>query len=182
MTTNTQPPESETNAKRLAELFLVNAASSASESLKGLSTWSIAGGGAFIALLITQAKDLEPVIPIATVASTAKIYLGAVIMAVVAHYIATLIQAASNGLDRHLETAANFPGFDTQIFLREIALAYPPGLRWIVTNAFAKILLGNREHGGRMLLRLTIIQSLLVIIQCLALGYSLGAIFWSIPV
>lgn len=176
---NTHPHEPEDNAKRLAELFLVNAASSASESLGSLSTWSIAGGGAFIALLITQAKDLEPVIPIATVALTAKIYLGAVLIAVAVRYIVTVIQAAANGLHRHLEIAANFSPFDPSTF-QEIASGYPRWLRWIITNALSRILGGDREHGGRMLLKLAIWQGLLVIIQCLALGYGLGVIFWGI--
>lgn len=70
--------QAQVNSSKAAQLFLLDVSSAVSCSVDALSMWSIAGGGAMMAYLISQVSEIKEYVPLEQLAGAGKLYLSAI--------------------------------------------------------------------------------------------------------
>jgi hypothetical protein len=167
-------------ARMLAGLMLVATAGRLTASLDRFSSWALASGGAFLALLIASAKDLTSVLPQGVISQTAFIFLYAAVVGVIQKYMAAGICGAAESAKSAMEFGEKVGVVDRQTLFSEMERGYPRPWRYAVSRAYKRSMEGDYSFGGRMLSRLSLLHSLLVLLETSLLLWALGKIVYAI--
>lgn len=175
-------PETEKNIleKIAVNKLLLLMAKHTSNSLNKFSGWLIAGFGAAFALVLTNIESISTFIHITSIRNSISIFLIALFLGVIQKWLNAIINASSTVSEESEEIGKNLAetkeNANTDFLLSEIknSTFYPS--KWMVSWQLNKIQRGDLSAPGRMIGKLSQIQSYLVLFQALLAIYSITII------
>ena len=168
--------------KHLLEKIAVNKtllllAKHISSSLEKFSGWLLAGFGAAFALVLTNIESITDFVQITSIRSGISYFLIALFLGVIQKWLSAIISSSfeasvgSEEIGKKLSESKD--GADIEFILNEIKRSTLYPAKWFVTWQFNKILTGDLSAPGRMLSKLSQIQSFLIFAQALLVIYSI---------
>jgi hypothetical protein len=163
--------------------MLLAAAGKASRALDTFGTWLLAGFGAAVALLLTN-HDTLALIPSAASRGEIRLFLFAVVLAVIQKYVAIIVTMADEGstLGREIVTPHLGRGaqIDPDMITSEVLRGLYGPQRWIVRKMFAKSK-GDFAAAPRAFMKMAQVQGLLVVLEVALFLIAIWRIGQSLP-
>jgi hypothetical protein len=160
-------------ARVAAGAALTMSSGHASASLDKFATWFLTAFGTGLALIVSQLKEVTAFIPLPTVALAAYLFLIAAVVCVAQRYVAMVITGGAKAAKEGREMGGQLQHMDGEEFIAQLLEGMPRLVRWMCKAQFDALKKGDYAVGGRMFMRLTMWQGLLVGIELLVL---LGAL------
>jgi len=163
-----------------AGMALTIAAGNSSASLDKFAAWVLVGFGAGLALIISHLKDIADFIPMVCVISTGYQFLIATVLCLAQRYIAMVVGCGAAGMRDGAVIGEKFRTMDLSEFILQIKVGVPWPIRFIANGLLDAVAQGDLTASGRLLLRLTLLQGLLVTAEIIILLVALSRIFGAI--
>ncbi|OAI19460.1 hypothetical protein A1359_03995 [Methylomonas lenta] len=163
-------------AHAAAGTALTIAAGHASASLDKFATWFLTAFGASLALILSNINDVSGFISLHTIACVAYLFLWASIFCLVQRYIAMVIGCGASSAKECREIGEKFVHMDVDEFIVQMKAGMPGLLRLFSNSMLDAISKGDFVAGGRLFLRLTLIQGLFASIEVIVLLVALSQI------
>lgn len=169
-----------------ANKLLLLLAKHTSSSLDKFSSWLLAGFGAAFSLILINIESIANFIHLTNIRSGFFLYLLALFFGVIQKWLNAIISPScaasveSEEIGKNLvETKENA---DIEFLLNEIKNSTYYPAKWLVSWQYNKVLGGDLSAPGRMLGKLSQIQSYLVLIQAFLAIYSIVIILNGVKV
>ena len=173
---NAEIPPGKIIARVAAGTALTISSGHAAASLDKFATWFLAAFGAGLALVVSQLKDVSAFIPLRTVVSTAHLFLAAAVVCVAQRYVAMTIQSGAEAAKEGREMGDKLEHMDGDEFILQMLQGVPWIVRKICKGIFEALAKGDYAVSGRLFMRLTMWQGLLVTTELLLLLIALSKI------
>jgi hypothetical protein len=180
MSANPETPPGKIIARIAAGAALTISAGYASASLDKLATWFLAAFGAGLALTLSNFKEISAFIPSRSIACAAYLFLCASILCLIQRYIAMLVGCGASSSKEGREMGEKLEHMDGEEFFAQIKAGMPNLVRFLSSRLLDDIAKGDFTAGGRMFLRLTLIQGLIASIEVIVLLVALSHIVYEI--
>ncbi len=161
-------------ARVAAGAALTIAAGHASVSLDKLATWFLAAFGASFALTLSNVKEVSEFIPPHAIASIAYLFLWASIFCLAQRYVAMVVGCGASSAKDGREMGEKLEHMDVKEFIAQMKVGMPALLRPFSSGLLNAVKNGDFVAGGRLLLRLTLIQGLLASAEVIVLLVALN--------
>jgi len=163
-------------AKVLAALTLMGGAVSLSKRVDGFAVWLLAGLGAALGLMLANLDAVLSYIPAAEFRATVNLFLCALGLAVLQRYLGVGIHVGAETFEATLGRfcRVGIGNFDLSTFNAEVDKAYPPPWRWVVRWARRRGEAGDTTLMGRLVARLGLAQSILVLAEAVVIGCAVS--------
>lgn len=176
MSENLGTMQEKINARVAAGNALTIAAGHASASLDKLATWFLAAFGAGLALTLSSLKEISDFIPPHSIACVAYLFLWASILCLTQRYIAMVVGCGASSAKEVREMGGKLEHMDGEEFIAQMKAGTPSLLRPLSRGLLDAIAKGDFAAGGRLFLRLTLIQGLLASTEVIVLLVALSRI------
>lgn len=169
--------EQDTNAKRVANILLIEMARGASQSLSQFASWLLAGFSAAFTLIILNIESISNFIDLSAFKKAVFIFLLSMILAVLQRWLVSMLDSGFKGGDagNKIDAAINQANaaVNYEVLLREVENAsFYPG-KWLVKMQFQKLQKGDLTVAGRQQFKLAQIQGFLMFFQVLFAVWSI---------
>lgn len=172
--------------KIAANKLLILLAKHTSGSLDKFSTWLLAGFGAALSLILINIESVSNFIHLSNIKHGLFLYLVALFAGVIQKWLNAIIApacaASSEGEQIGKELAETKDNADMVFLLNEIKNSTNYPAKWLLSWQYKKVLGGDLSAPGRMVGKLSQIQSYLVLIQAVLAIYSIVTILNGIKV
>ena len=176
MNPNDDTPPEKIIARVAAGAALTMASGTASASLDTFATWFLTAFGAGLALIISHLNEVSDFIPQATVASGAYLFLMAAVVCVAQRYLALVIVGGAKAAKEGSKLGEKWQHMDAEEFISQMLHGMPWMIRKMCKGQFDAMAKGDYAVGGRMFMRLTLWQGLLVTVELVVLLVALSNI------
>lgn len=176
MKTADETPPEKIIARVAAGAALTMSSGTTSASLDKFASWFLTAFGAGLALIISNLKEVSAFIPQATVALGAYLFLIAAVVCVAQRYLALVIVGGAKAAKEGSEMGEKLQHMDGEEFISQMLQGMPWLVRKICKAQFDALAKGDYAVGGRMFMRLTMWQGLLVTIELVVLLVALTKI------
>lgn len=166
-------PPTKIIARVAAGATLTMASGTASASLDRFASWFLTAFGAGLALIISNLKEVSAFIPQATVALDAYLFLIAAVACVGQRYLSLIIVGGAKAAKEGSEMSEKWHQMDLEEFIAQMLQGMPWLVRKMCKAQFDALAKGDYAVSGRMFLRLTMWQGLLVTIELIVLLVAL---------
>ena len=163
-------------ARVAAGAGLTIAAGHASASLDNLATWFLAGFGAALALALSQVKEVSTFVPISCLASTLHFFIAASVACVIQRYVAMCVKCGASAAKDGRELSEKMKFMDVGEFIAQMKSGMPRLLRPFVGGLLDAVAKGDFAAGGRLFIRLTLLQGFLAMVEIVLLLVALARI------
>jgi hypothetical protein len=161
-------------ARVAAGAALTISAGHASASLDKLATWFLAGFGVGFALTLSSLKEISEFIPPHSIASVAYLFLWASIFCLAQRYVAMVVGCGVSSAKDGREMGEKLEHMDSKEFIAQMKAGIPALLRPFSNGLLNAVAKGDFAAGGRLFLRLTLIQGLLASAEVIVLLVALS--------
>jgi len=176
MTTENETPPGKIIARVAAGTALTLSAGHASASLDKFATWFLAAFGAGLALIVSHLSDVSTFIPKQSLATAAYLFLVATVICVAQKYVAMTIASGADSAKEGREMGEKLEHMDGEEFFAQMLQAMPWPAKSMCKELFDAAKKGDFAAGGRMFMRLTLLQGALVSIELVLLLVALTKI------
>jgi hypothetical protein len=154
----------------------------ASASLDKLAYWFLAGFGASLSLILTNLNEIYAFIPIKSISYSAYLFLWGSVFCVIQRYIAMVISSCVSSSKEGRELGEKFCHMDIDEFITQMKAAIPCILRPLCNGLLDDVAKKDFAAVGQMLMRLSLYQGLIVLIEVIVLLIALSKIVSGIQV
>ncbi len=163
-------------ARVAAGAALTMSAGHASASLDKLATWFLAAFGAGLALTLSSLKEISDFIPPHSIACVAHLFLWASSLCLAQRYVAMVVGCGASSAKEVREMGEKLEHMDLEEFIAQMKAGMPVFLRLFSNGLLDAIVKGDFAAGGRLYLRLTLIQGLLASAEVIVLLVALSGV------
>ena len=151
--------------------------SNASESLDKFAAWFLTAFGAGLTFLLTNYKDLEPLIPVEQLKITGSFFVCAVAFGVIQRYLAAIIAGIAASARDAQKIGEQFADMDWDEYVNAVRRALPFPLALILRSKLHSLEKREILGSANTITWLTLIQGVMVVGQSVELLRALATIF-----
>ena len=151
--------------------------SNSSQSLDKFATWFLTAFGVGLTFLLTNYKDLEPLIPVPQIKTAASLFECAVAFGVIQRYLAAIISGIAASARDGYELGKDLSEVDWDEFINAFRKALPFPLKFILRSKLNSMEKREILGSANTITWLTLIQGVMVVGQSVELLRALATIF-----
>lgn len=184
------PNDDHIQERIIAGSLLYETAHAMSKRFDIFASWLLAGFGGAVALMLSN-REIASLLPTTTMRGELKIFIWAVIIAVIQKYLAILVISGAEGaalertlVKQHLKDLQEkgvSPTLDGQVIDSEFIRGLFQPARFIAEWMGAKAAKGDFAAGGRQSMKVAQIQTNLVVLEVVLFLIALGRIVNALP-
>ncbi len=148
----------------------------ASASLDKLAYGFLAGFGASLSLILTNLNEISVFIQIQSIACSAYLFLWASVLCLAQHYVAMVVGSCVSSAKEGREFGEKYRHMNIDEFITQMKTSIPCFLRPLSNGLLDKLADNDLAAVGKMLMRLSLFQGLIVSIEVIVLLSALSKI------
>ena len=148
---------------------LSTSAAVASLKIDSFGSWILAGTGAGLAFVFSNAGATQSFITAGHLAGTGPLFVTAFVLCALQKYLSIIVTGSNESSKELMKDSADFEKMDTNEFFRVFLASYPRPMRWIMVWVIRELEKGNFAVAGRLMVRTVCIQGVVMLLELIAI-------------